>query len=82
METNDILTNKIKEMSSDELLALSKDIRERIIRTVSQNGGHLASNLGMVEATIALLRAFNLDKVKILFDVVDKKHLNIQSKTF
>lgn len=82
METNDILTNKIKEMSSDELLALSKDIRERIIRTVSQNGGHLASNLGMVEATIALLRAFNLDKVKILFDVVDKKHLNIQSQTF
>lgn len=82
METNDILTNKIKEMSSDELLALSKDIRERIIRTVSQNGGHLASNLGMVEATIALLRAFNLDKVKILFDVVDKKHLNIQSQMF
>lgn len=82
MELNDMLTKQIKEMSSDELLALSKDIRERIIRTVSQNGGHLASNLGMVEATIALLRAFNLDKVKILFDVVDKKHLNIQSKTF
>lgn len=69
METNDILTNKIKEMSSDELLALSKDIRERIIRTVSQNGGHLASNLGMVEATIALHKIFDLDKDKIIFDV-------------
>ena len=69
METNDILTNKINEMSSDELLALSKDIRERIIRTVSQNGGHLASNLGMVEATIALHKIFDLDKDKIIFDV-------------
>ena len=48
MELNDMLTKQIKEMSSDELLALSKDIRERIIHTVSQNGGHLASNLGMV----------------------------------
>ena len=63
MELNDMLTKQIKEMSSDELLALSKDIRERIIHTVSQNGGHLASNLGMVEATIALHKTFDLDKV-------------------
>lgn len=69
MELNDMLTKQIKEMSSDELLALSKDIRERIIHTVSQNGGHLASNLGMVEATIALHKTFDLDKDKIIFDV-------------
>lgn len=69
MEFNEILTNRIKEMSSEELLALSKDIREVIIQTVAKNGGHLASNLGMVEATIALHKTFDLEKDKIIFDV-------------
>ncbi len=69
MGNNEILTNKIKQMSPDELQALSKSIREKIIDTVSKNGGHLASNLGMVEATIALHKVFDLSSDKIIFDV-------------
>ena len=49
----------IKNMTYAELDELASEIRETIIETVSANGGHLASNLGMVEATIALHRVFN-----------------------
>ena len=65
----DIDINTIKKMSLSELDALSQDIREIILDTVSKNGGHLASNLGMVEATIALHKAFNSPKDSIVFDV-------------
>ena len=59
----------IKGLSQSELIALSDDIRETIIRTVAVNGGHLASNLGAVELTIALHRAFDCPRDKIVFDV-------------
>lgn len=52
-----------------ELPKLAEDIRQVIIETVSTNGGHLASNLGVVEMTIALLRVFDPLKDKLLFDV-------------
>ena len=65
----DIDINTIKKMSLSELDALSQDIREIILDTVSKNGGHLASNLGMVEATIALHKAFDSPKDSIVFDV-------------
>lgn len=52
-----------------ELNLLSQDIRDLIIDSVSQNGGHLASNLGAVESTIALCRVFDFSKDKIVFDV-------------
>ena len=48
---------------------MADDIRTKIIQTVSQNGGHLSSNLGMVEITLALHRVFDTPKDKILFDV-------------
>lgn len=59
----------IKNMTYAELDELSSEIRETIINTVSANGGHLASNLGTVEATIALHRVFNAPDDKIIFDV-------------
>ncbi|MBR6186851.1 MAG: 1-deoxy-D-xylulose-5-phosphate synthase [Clostridia bacterium] len=59
----------IKSLSQEELQALAKEIREKIIRTVAVNGGHLASNLGAVELTIALHRAFDCPQDKIIFDV-------------
>ncbi len=61
--------SEIKTMSKKELNQLAGEIREKIITAVSQNGGHLASNLGMVEATIALHTVFNSPYDKLIFDV-------------
>ena len=59
----------LKKLNLDEKLILAEEIRKEIIDTVSKNGGHLASNLGVVELTIALLSSFNLPKDKIVWDV-------------
>lgn len=59
----------LKSLSMDEMSALAGEIREKIIDTVSRNGGHLASNLGIVEVTLALHRVFNAPADQILFDV-------------
>lgn len=59
----------IKNMSIKELQELSAELRTKIIETVSKNGGHLASNLGVVELTIALHKTFNLEQDKIIWDV-------------
>ncbi|HPD13150.1 MAG TPA: 1-deoxy-D-xylulose-5-phosphate synthase N-terminal domain-containing protein, partial [Bacilli bacterium] len=59
----------LKTLSKDELNSLATAIRKRILEVVSQNGGHLASNLGAVELTIALHRVFESPHDKIIFDV-------------
>lgn len=59
----------IKNLSSQELSQLAGEIRELIISTTKANGGHLASNLGAVELTLALHRVFESPKDKILWDV-------------
>lgn len=59
----------IKKLSKDELDLLCSEIRSCIIDTVSKNGGHLASNLGSVELTVALHRIFSSPQDAILFDV-------------
>jgi 1-deoxy-D-xylulose-5-phosphate synthase len=59
----------IKNMSENELEALAGEVREKIIRTVALNGGHLASNMGAVELTIALHRVLNCPTDKLVFDV-------------
>ena len=59
----------LTELSYDDLAVLSEDIRKNILEAVSKNGGHLASNLGAVESTIALCRVFDFKKDKIIFDV-------------
>ncbi len=59
----------VKQLDDKQLNDLAKEIREVLISTVSQNGGHLASNLGVVELTIALHKVFNSPKDKIIWDV-------------
>lgn len=59
----------IRGLSREECEELADDIRTKIIQTVSQNGGHLSSNLGAVEITLALHRVFDTPTDKILFDV-------------
>ena len=60
---------ELKGMEQAELDALAQTLRNRILEAVSQNGGHLASNLGVVELTIALHRVFDSPRDKIIFDV-------------
>lgn len=59
----------LKNLSEKELPSLSKEIRKKIIDTIGKNGGHLASNLGVVELTIALHRVFNSPRDAIIWDV-------------
>ena len=59
----------IKKLSIDELSQLADEVRELIIDTVSRTGGHLASSLGVVELTIALLKVFSPPDDRIVFDV-------------
>lgn len=60
---------KLHELSPEELKELSLQVRERIIEVVSRNGGHLASNLGVVELTVALHSVFSSPRDKIVWDV-------------
>lgn len=59
----------IKDLSYEELNELSSQLREEIIDKCSINGGHLSSNLGTVELTVALFNSLNLPKDKVIFDV-------------
>lgn len=59
----------LKKLEPKELNILCSEIREEIMSTVSVNGGHLASNLGAVELTVALHRSFNSPDDSIIFDV-------------
>ncbi len=59
----------IKKIPDDKLPALADEIRKTLISTVSETGGHLASNLGVVELTIALHKVFNSPHDKIVWDV-------------
>ena len=61
--------NDIKKLPADQLPALAEEIREFIIESLSKTGGHLASNLGVVELTIAMHRVFDLPKDKLIWDV-------------
>ncbi len=61
--------NDIKDLSNDEILALSDEIREYMLDTLSHTGGHVASNLGVVELTIALHLCLDLPNDAICFDV-------------
>jgi len=59
----------LKEIDAGELEDLADEIRQKIISVVSRTGGHLASNLGVVELTIAMYRAFDMTQDKIVWDV-------------
>ena len=59
----------VKKLTIEEKKQLAKEIREYILNIVSENGGHLASNLGVVELTIALHSIFDIPEDKIVWDV-------------
>ena len=59
----------LKKINYKEKDKLAEELRETVIKTVSENGGHLASNLGVVELTIALHSVFNTPEDKIVWDV-------------
>ncbi len=59
----------VKKLNLTDLEQLAQDIRERIIEVMAVNGGHLASNLGSVELTIALHYVFNCPEDKLIWDI-------------
>lgn len=69
-------TEDLKKLKIDEKQLLAQDIRKLIIETVSKNGGHLASNLGVVELTIALHSVFNAPIDKIIWDVGHQSYVH------
>ena len=61
--------NGIRELDSKELVKVCAELRKLILDVTLKNGGHLASSLGAVEIIVALLKAFNPEEDKIIFDV-------------
>lgn len=62
-------SSDIKKLKEEEYPVLAKEIRQFLLEKISKTGGHLASNLGVVELTMALHLAFDLPKDKIVWDV-------------
>ncbi len=63
------LPEDLKKLNSEQQKSLCRELRQRLIQTVSQNGGHLASNLGIVELTVALHTVFAMPMDQIVWDV-------------
>lgn len=59
----------LKHMTDSDAVALCARLRQMLIQTVSKTGGHLASNLGAVELTVAIHRVFDTEKDRLVFDV-------------
>ena len=68
--------SEIKKLSLSQLEELCEEIREFLLESVSKTGGHLASNLGAVELTVALHRVFSFPKDKIIFDVGHQSYVH------
>ena len=66
----------VKDLSIKELKELAKEIRMFLIEHISKTGGHLSSNLGVVELTIAMYYVFDPEKDKILFDVGHQSYVH------
>ena len=75
--------NDIKELTEEELKELSDEIRRFLIEKISVTGGHLASNLGVVELTMALHKVLHFPEDKLIWDVgqEEKKDLMILGNT-
>ena len=69
-------SNDLKNLNTEEKVILAQELRDMILDTVSKNGGHLASNLGIVELTIALHSCFNLPEDKIIWDVGHQSYVH------
>ena len=66
----------LKELSQEQILQLNEEIRSFLIENVTQSGGHLASNLGVVELTVALHRVFNSPCDRIIWDVGHQSYVH------
>ena len=69
-------TEDLKKLTLKEKEELAKDIRKYIIEVISNNGGHIASNLGVVELTLALESVFDVKKDKIIWDVGHQSYVH------
>lgn len=65
----------LKKLNEEDYKVLSSEIRKFLIDSVSKTGGHLASNLGVVELTLSLFKAFSFDKDKIVWDVGHQSYI-------
>ena len=66
----------IKNLNNENLIELGEEIREFLIESVSSTGGHLSSNLGVVELTLSLFKSFNIEKDKIIWDVGHQSYVH------
>ena len=66
----------VRKLSEDELEPLCEEIRRELVKTVSQTGGHLASNLGVVELSVALHRVYDTASDRIVFDVGHQSYVH------
>ena len=73
---NDDLLNICKTASIPELEELCEEIRQFLVEKVSRTGGHLASNLGIVELTVALMRVFDSPRDRIIYDVGHQSYVH------
>lgn len=71
-----VTRDELLAMTPDEIHALSGDIREFLVHHMAETGGHLASNLGIVELTIALHKVYNTQKDRLLFDVGHQSYVH------
>lgn len=70
------LPNKIKKMDEEQMKVLASEIREFLISKISDTGGHLASNLGIVELSLALQKSFDSSKDRIIWDVGHQSYVH------
>ena len=61
--------NDIKQLNEEELAELQEEIRDFLVENIAKTGGHLASNLGVIELTMALHLSFDLTRDRIIWDV-------------
>lgn len=66
----------IKSLSNDQMEQLGEEIRKFLIESVSKTGGHLASNLGIVELTLSIFKSFDIEKDKIIYDVGHQSYVH------
>ena len=70
------LPDELAKLSFEEMAGLAQEIRDVMIQTVSRTGGHLASNLGVVELTLALHKVFDTPRDRIVFDVGHQSYVH------
>ncbi len=72
----------VKKLKIEQLNELSKEIREALLEKLSEHGGHIAPNFGMVELSVALHYVFNSPEDKIVFDVSHQSYVHKMLTSF